>query len=165
MPIKSYKDLVVWQKSMSFTFDIYRLTAAFPKDERFGLTAQLRRAEVSIANNIAEGHGRATRGEFLNQLSICASRSALCTHQPFALCALRFALKAPIALCPLPTQIGHGPMFGSRPNVTVDGPNTISSFATVSFTATLNVRRRPCTWPAICAGMVGPIGIGKACSM
>jgi four helix bundle protein len=46
------------------------MTAEFPKDERFGLTLQLRRAAVSIPSNIAEGHGRASRGEFLNQLSV-----------------------------------------------------------------------------------------------
>ena len=70
MPINSYRDLIVWKKSMTLIFDTYRVTSAFPKDERFGLTAQLRRAAVSIATNISEGHGRATRGEFLNQLSI-----------------------------------------------------------------------------------------------
>ena len=70
MPIKSYRDLIVWQKSLKLLFDIYRLTVAFPRDERFGAVSQLRRAAMSILANIAEGHGRATRGEYLNQLSV-----------------------------------------------------------------------------------------------
>lgn len=55
---------------MTLVCDIYRVSARFPRDERFGLTAQLRRASVSIPSNIAEGHGRATRGEYLNALSV-----------------------------------------------------------------------------------------------
>jgi four helix bundle protein len=70
MPVKSYKDLIVWKKSVTLVCDIYRMTSQFPRDERFGLTAQLRRAAVSIPSNIAEGHGRATRGEYLNALSV-----------------------------------------------------------------------------------------------
>ena len=70
MPIKSYRDLIVWKKSVSLVCDVYRMTAQVPRDERFGMTAQLRRAAVSIPSNIAEGHGRATRGEYLNALSI-----------------------------------------------------------------------------------------------
>jgi four helix bundle protein len=70
MPIRSYRDLIVWKKSVTLVCDIYRMTSQFPRDERFGLTAQLRRAAVSIPSNIAEGHGRATRGEYLNALSV-----------------------------------------------------------------------------------------------
>lgn len=70
MTIKSYRDLIVWKKSVTLVCDIYRVSARFPRDERFGLTAQLRRASVSIPSNIAEGHGRATRGEYLNALSV-----------------------------------------------------------------------------------------------
>lgn len=70
MPFGSYRELVVWKKSLTLACDIYQFTAAFPKEERYGLTSQFRRAAVSIASNIAEGHGRATRGEFLNALSV-----------------------------------------------------------------------------------------------
>ena len=70
MLLESHRDLFVWQKSFKLACDMYRATASFPADERFGLTSQLRRASVSIPSNIAEGHGRATRGEFLNQLSV-----------------------------------------------------------------------------------------------
>jgi four helix bundle protein len=70
MPFNSYRELIVWQRSFDLAFEVYQLTRPFPSDERFGITAQLRRAALSISNNIAEGHGRATRGEFLNALSV-----------------------------------------------------------------------------------------------
>jgi four helix bundle protein len=61
---RSYKDLLVWQKAMDLVTAIYQSTAAFPTDERFGLTSQLRRAAVSIPSNIAEGQGRLSEREF-----------------------------------------------------------------------------------------------------
>jgi four helix bundle protein len=64
----SYKDLIVWQESKSLASALYRATANFPKTECYGLTAQIRRAGVSVASNIAEGQGRLTRGEFLQFL-------------------------------------------------------------------------------------------------
>ena len=70
MPFGTYRDLIVWQKSVDLAVYVYRLTRDFPPDERFGVTSQVRRAAISISNNIAEGHGRATRGEFLNALSV-----------------------------------------------------------------------------------------------
>ena len=54
----SYKDLIVWQKSMDIVVDIYKLTDNFPKSEIYGLTSQIRRCAVSIPLNIAEGRGR-----------------------------------------------------------------------------------------------------------
>ena len=60
----SYRDLLVWQRSIQLSVAIYRFTADFPNAELYGLTAQLRRAAVSVASNIAEGYGRATKGEF-----------------------------------------------------------------------------------------------------
>ncbi|MGA3046060.1 MAG: four helix bundle protein [Terracidiphilus sp.] len=65
---QSFKDLLVWQRAIELTTETYKLTAAFPKEERFGLTNQMRRAAVSIASNIAEGFGRATRGEYIQFL-------------------------------------------------------------------------------------------------
>ena len=64
----SYRDLIAWQKAVRFVVLIYQITALFPKDERFGLISQLRRAAVSIASNIAEGQGRLTPGEFRQML-------------------------------------------------------------------------------------------------
>ncbi len=56
--IKSYRDLVAWQKSMDLVLIVYRETATLPAVEQFGLTAQLRRCAVSVPSNIAEGWGR-----------------------------------------------------------------------------------------------------------
>ncbi len=56
--IESFKDLIVWQRSIQLTVALYELTSAFPADKRYGLTSQLRRAGVSVASNIAEGYGR-----------------------------------------------------------------------------------------------------------
>ena len=70
MRTRSFRDLVVWSYSVKLISEIYRTTQTFPKEERYGLTAQLRRAAVSIAANIAEGYGRSTRGEYLNQISV-----------------------------------------------------------------------------------------------
>jgi len=67
--LKSYKDLLVWQKSIALVKGIYRLTRSFPPDERFGLVSQLRRAAVSVPSNIAEGQSRHTCGEFVQFLS------------------------------------------------------------------------------------------------
>ena len=53
--IKSYKELVVWQKAMTLVALVYGLTKIFPDDERFGLTSQMRKCSVSIPSNIAEG--------------------------------------------------------------------------------------------------------------
>jgi four helix bundle protein len=53
--LKNYKGLNVWQKSYEFCLEIYKITAKFPKEERYGLTSQIRRSAVSIPSNIAEG--------------------------------------------------------------------------------------------------------------
>jgi len=65
---QSFKDLIVWQRSIELTTNVYKLTAKFPESERFGLTNQMRRASVSIASNVAEGYGRTTRGEYVQSL-------------------------------------------------------------------------------------------------
>jgi four helix bundle protein len=62
--VKSYRDLIVWQRAIELSVAIYKLTGEFPKHELYGLAIQLRRASVSIASNIAEGHGRMTTGEY-----------------------------------------------------------------------------------------------------
>ena len=60
MQIRNYQDLVVWKRAVEFVAEIYSVSARFPREERFGLTAQVRRASVSVSANIAEGSGRAT---------------------------------------------------------------------------------------------------------
>lgn len=68
--ISSYRDLRVWQAAMELVEQVYHLTRKFPKEELFGLTSQMRRAAISIPSNIAEGHTREHRKEYLHHLSI-----------------------------------------------------------------------------------------------
>ncbi len=67
--VRSFRDLIVWQKSMSLTEAVYQVTAGYPREEIYGLTSQMRRAAVSVASNIAEGQARNGRGELLQFLS------------------------------------------------------------------------------------------------
>jgi four helix bundle protein len=66
----SFRDLEVWQEAMSLVEDVYRLSRNFPADERFGLTAQLRRAAISIPSNIGEGGRRKRRKAHLHHLDV-----------------------------------------------------------------------------------------------
>jgi len=68
--IKSFRELIVWQKSMDLAVGIYRATEKYPKSELFGLALQMRRAAVSIPSNIAEGQSRNSRNEFRHFLGI-----------------------------------------------------------------------------------------------
>lgn len=70
MGVNSYQDLLVWQRAMDYVVICYELIKDFPKKEVYGLTSQLRRSAVSIPSNIAEGHGRNTRGEYIQFLGI-----------------------------------------------------------------------------------------------
>ena len=69
-PLRSYQDLKVWQAGMTLVLGSYRVCARFPKVEAYGLADQIRRAAVSIPSNIAEGYGRAHRGDYLRHLSV-----------------------------------------------------------------------------------------------
>ena len=69
-PAQSFKELVVWQRSIKLATEIYRMTSKFPREELYGLTSQIRRSATSIASNIAEGQGRLTTGEFCQFLGI-----------------------------------------------------------------------------------------------
>lgn len=62
--MNNFKELIVWQKSMTFVTNVYRETRTFPKEELFGLTSQMRRAACSIPMNISEGAGRKTPADF-----------------------------------------------------------------------------------------------------
>ncbi len=74
--IKSFRDLIAWQKAMDLCKAIYEFSSRFPDSERFGLTAQIRRASVSIPSNIAEGYGRNRTQDYLRFLDI--ARGSLC---------------------------------------------------------------------------------------
>jgi len=67
---RDYRDLIVWQRGIHLVKSIYAATKAFPKDELFGLTSQLRRAAVSVPSNIAEGQQRRSHNDFKRYLSI-----------------------------------------------------------------------------------------------
>ena len=92
----TYRDLKVWQKSIDLAERIYRLTAAFPASEMYGLSSQMRRAAVSIPSNIAEGWGRRSRKDYgrfvlvargsndeLQTQLVIAGRLEFCTAQQF----------------------------------------------------------------------------------
>lgn len=68
--VRTYRDLLVWQKGMALVTRVYLAAKAFPRDELYGLTSQLRRCAVSIPSNIAEGHSRTTRKDLLRFLEI-----------------------------------------------------------------------------------------------
>ena len=71
----TYKDSEVWKAAMNLAVQVYRLTASFPKEERYGLTSQIRRAALSVRSNIAEGKGRSSDKELIQFL--CHSRGSL----------------------------------------------------------------------------------------
>lgn len=68
--IKTYRDLLVWQKSMTLVADVYKASKSFPNDETYGLTSQIRRCAVSVPSNIAEGYGRKSTSDYIRSLRI-----------------------------------------------------------------------------------------------
>jgi four helix bundle protein len=90
---EDFRDLLVWQKSMELVVLVYSLSKAFPADERFGLTSQLRRSAISLPSNIAEGQGRETPGDFGRFLNI--ARGSLSELQTQLVLAQRLALANP----------------------------------------------------------------------
>ncbi len=92
--IQDYRELIVWQKAMDLVIEVYRLTRAFPREELYGLTNQIRRAAVSIPSNIAEGQARQSKADFRNFLSIArASRAEVETQLTIAV-RLQYATEA-----------------------------------------------------------------------
>ncbi|MCP9758466.1 four helix bundle protein [Aquitalea sp. S1-19] len=88
-----HKQLDVWQQSMNLSVDIYRLTASFPVEERYGLSQQMRRASVSIPSNIAEGCGRASLRDYLHFVAI--ARGSLNELETQLELALRLGFRQP----------------------------------------------------------------------
>lgn len=74
--IKSYKDLIVWQKSFALTLKVYKVTVGFPKSEIWGLTSQIQRAAVSVPSNVAEGYARQSLAEYTHFLKIAFGSGA-----------------------------------------------------------------------------------------
>ena len=73
---QTFRDLDVWRDRMELAREVYRVSRAFPRDEIFGLTAQVRRAAVSVPSNLAEGHARTGARELLHGLSVAAGSLA-----------------------------------------------------------------------------------------
>jgi four helix bundle protein len=73
--MRNYKDLQVWEKAHRLTLAVYKGTQDFPKEERFGLTSQIRRSSASIAANLAEGCGRRSDGEMARYIQIRWARA------------------------------------------------------------------------------------------
>ena len=95
MPIQStdyssFRKLEVWQDAIELVTEVYRGTEKFPAHERYGLTSQMRRAALSVPSNIAEGYGRETIGEYLNQLSV--ARGSLNEVETLCLVCLRLKI-------------------------------------------------------------------------
>jgi four helix bundle protein len=74
--VQSFRDLKVWHRAIEMSLAVYALTRSFPKEELYGLTSQMRRASVSIASNIAEGHARQSTGEYRQFLGIARGSNA-----------------------------------------------------------------------------------------
>lgn len=68
--MKSYRDLIVWQKSIKMVTKVYSITKSFPKEELYGLVSQIRRCSVSIPSNIVEGYSRRSTNDYLRFLQI-----------------------------------------------------------------------------------------------
>ncbi len=102
MKVKSYRELIAWQKAMDLAETAYRVTAHFPKQEIYGLTSQVRRCGVSVPSNIAEGQGRRSTREFLNFLSIALG--SLCELETQTLLAARLGYLDPAESKGLPEQ-------------------------------------------------------------
>ncbi len=90
--MKSYRELLVWNKAMELVVSVYRITRTFPKSETYGLASQMQRAAVSIPSNIAEGHGLKRTQAYLRHLAIASG-----------------------SLCELETQIEISDLLGYLP--------------------------------------------------
>ena len=79
--MQDFTKLIVWQKAHELALDVYRTSSSFPRDERFGLTRQIRRSVTSIPTNIAEGCGRSSRADFARFLSIAGGSASELEYQ------------------------------------------------------------------------------------
>ncbi len=102
--LKSYQDLEVWKKSIGLAEKVYRLSAPFPREEKFGMTSQLRRAAASVAANIAEGSERHGTAEFLQFLGIASG--SLAETETFLILAQRLEMAPPEQTAPILEQAG-----------------------------------------------------------
>ena len=100
-----FRDLRVWQESVELVKDVYPLCSKLPKDELYGLASQMKRAIVSVASNIAEGHARHHRAESRHSLYIAVGSLAEIETQLHIACELSMIMKCDAA--PLVARINH----------------------------------------------------------
>jgi four helix bundle protein len=106
--ITSYKELLVWQKAMALAERCYALSDLLPTEERYGLSAQIRRSAVSIPSNIAEGHNRRSRNAFANHVSIALGSQAELETQVLLAVRLTFVSESVAApVIELASEIGR----------------------------------------------------------
>ena len=103
--VRSYKDLVAWQKSMDLVAAVYRASQGFPKEEIFGLVSQTRRAAVSVPSNIAEGHARTSKKEF--QYFLSNARGSLAELETQLTIAHQLAYIDETGINQLPDRLGE----------------------------------------------------------
>src|SRR5687768_8874988 len=93
--MQDFRELKVWQKAHELVLDVYRISVDFPSEERFGLTAQLRRSATSIASNIAEGRGRGTDADFARFIQMATGSSREVEYQLLLAHDLKFIDRGP----------------------------------------------------------------------
>ncbi len=98
MTVKSYKELIVWQKSMDLVVEVYKLIKTLPKEEDYALSSQMRRSVISIPSNIAEGQRRNSKKEFSNYLSIAKGSNAVLQTQLLICVRLEYLSKNDIRI-------------------------------------------------------------------
>lgn len=102
MPVRSYRDLHVWQKGFDLAASVYRLTRTMPKHEEYLISGQMIRAATSIPANLAEGHGRGTRRDYANFVSI--AKGSLAELETFLLLASELRLAEQTSIAPILEQ-------------------------------------------------------------
>ena len=108
MPLRSYRDLVVWQRSMELAEELYRICARLPRYETFGIAGRIRRAAASIPANIAEGYGREYRADYVKHLSI--AQGSLAEVETLVMISVRIGhMEPPLVLraCDLSDEVGR----------------------------------------------------------
>jgi four helix bundle protein len=110
MPIQSFRDLEAWQLAMDFVSRVYLITRSFPREEVYGLSAQLRRAAVGVPSNVSEGHQQPTKA-FAHYVTIALGSLAEAETQLELAERLRFAVAediAPVLAAARLRQVLHG---------------------------------------------------------
>lgn len=100
---RSFRGLLVWRQAMRLATSCYTLTKGLPREERYGLTSQIRRAAISVPANIAEGNGRATRGAYIGFLRI--AQGSLRELETYLLFLVEAKLMSPEAVEPVLRQL------------------------------------------------------------